>query len=491
MDELSLDTTTPEIPYRFAKDHQVVVFKVLTTEVKLKCTQNTSLQALSEINSCFARPLIIERVSIEELDIIISDIYGNSSTASSALAENIDDNYDLTALAENLPQTSDLLDTDNDAPVIKLINAILSEAIKASASDIHIEPFENYLSIRFRVDGVLQEILKPSEKMAPMINARIKVMSQLDIAEKRIPQDGRMSLQLGKKWIDIRVSTLPSSFGERLVLRILDKAETQLGLEQLGMSSNTLSQVKKILKKQNGIVLVSGPTGSGKTTTLYSALNILNDKTRNILTVEDPIEYGLEGVGQTQVNTKVGMTFARGLRAILRQDPDVVMVGEIRDLETAEISIQASLTGHLVLSTVHTNDSVGVVTRLRDMGIESYLLSSSLKGVLAQRLVRRLCVKCKKQETVSDNVHLPDSSEVYVSVGCEECHETGYLGRIGLFEFFSIDDMVKEAINSNASEEELTELSFSEENRLFESGLELVMQGLTSLDEVLRVTKEL
>jgi len=430
-------------------------------------------------------------VSAEEFDKIISNVYGNSSTTSSDLAEDIDDNYDLSALARNIPQTSDLLDTDNDAPVIKLINAILSEAIKARASDIHIEPFEKYLSVRFRVDGVLQEILSPSSKMAPMLNARIKVMSQLDIAEKRVPQDGRISLQLGDKWIDIRVSTLPSSYGERIVLRILDKAETQLGLEQLGMSSKTLSDVKEILKKQNGIVLVSGPTGSGKTTTLYSALNILNDKTRNILTVEDPIEYGLEGVGQTQVNIKVGMTFAKGLRAILRQDPDVVMVGEIRDLETAKISIQASLTGHLVLSTVHTNDSVGVVTRLRDMGIEPYLLSSSLKGVLAQRLVRRLCVKCKQQKSITNDDYLPQSSVVFESIGCNDCNGTGYSGRVGLFEFFNINDEVKKSINNGASEDELVKLSFLNNNRLFESGIELVKKGITSIEEVLRVTKEL
>jgi len=480
-----------EIPYRFAKDNQVVVFEVLESGIKLKCTDHTSLQILSEINAFFRKPLIVERVSTEELDKIISSVYGNSLTTSSDLAEDINDNYDLNALVKNVPQTSDLLDTENNAPVIKLINAILSEAIKASASDIHIEPFERYLSIRFRVDGVLQEILKPSEKMAPMLNARIKVMSNLDIAEKRVPQDGRMSLQLGDKWIDIRVSTLPSSYGERIVLRILDKAETQLGLEQLGMTSKVLSDVKEILKRQNGIILVSGPTGSGKTTTLYSALNILNDKTRNILTVEDPIEYGLEGVGQTQVNTKVGMTFAKGLRAILRQDPDVVMVGEIRDLETAKISIQASLTGHLVLSTVHTNDSVGVITRLRDMGIESYLLSSSLKGVLAQRLVRKLCTECKKQDSIQKQNYLPKLSKVFVSVGCKNCNETGYIGRVGIFEFFYIDDKIKEAINNKASEDQLSKLSFMDNNRLFESGLELVKKGITSIDEILRVTKEL
>ena len=372
-----------------------------------------------------------------------------------------------------------------------MINAILSEAIKSNASDIHIEPYEDYVSVRFRVDGILSEVLRPTERIAPMLSARIKVMSNLDIAEKRVPQDGRMSLKLGEKWIDIRVSTLPSSHGEKVVLRILDKAETQLQLEQLGMDSRSLKQFESSLKNPNGIILVTGPTGSGKTTTLYAGLNILNDKTKNILTVEDPIEYAIEGVTQTQVNTKVGMTFAKGLRAILRQDPDIIMLGEIRDLETAEIAIQASLTGHLVLSTVHTNDSVAAITRMIDIGIEAYLLASTLKAVLAQRLVRKLCSSCKEPLSLDSNIGtLNKGTKVFKATGCDNCNNTGYQGRVGIFELFLITDEIKEAINAGETENRLSDLAFSNENKLSHSGYDLVLRGVTSLEEILRVTSE-
>ena len=313
-----------QLPYRFAREKKVLI-EEKGDKLEIKTVTSVSLEVLSELRSYLDKPLEIVWLDLEQFERELSDAYTNSSTSSSDLVEGIDDNYDLSALAENLPKTSDLLDSDNDAPVIKLINAILAEAIKSNASDIHIEPYEDYVSVRFRVDGILTEVLRPTERIAPMLSARLKVMSNVDIAEKRVPQDGRMSLKLGEKWIDIRVSTLPSSHGEKVVLRILDKAETQLQLEQLGMDSKSLNQFESSLKSPNGIILVTGPTGSGKTTTLYAGLNILNDKTKNILTVEDPIEYAIEGVTQTQVNTKVGMTFAKGLRAILRQDPDIIM----------------------------------------------------------------------------------------------------------------------------------------------------------------------
>ena len=477
------------LPYRFAREKRVIAVPK-ETKVIVTAAKSVSLETITEIRSFFNKPLEINWLSAEDFEKKLSDQYTNTST-SSELAEGIDDNYDLSALAENLPKTSDLLDSDNDAPVIRLINAILSEAIKSNASDIHIEPYEDHLSVRFRVDGILSEILRPTGRIAPMLNARVKVMSNLDIAEKRVPQDGRMSLKLGDKWIDIRVSTLPSSHGERVVLRILDKADTQLNLEQLGMSSNTLRQFKEILKSPNGIILVTGPTGSGKTTTLYAGLNLINDQTRNILTVEDPVEYAIDGVGQTQVNTKVGMTFAKGLRAILRQDPDIVMVGEIRDLETAEIAIQSSLTGHLVLSTAHTNNSVSAITRMVDMGVESYLLSSTVKAILAQRLVRRLCSFCKDKYTLDRSVKsLKKGQEIYKSKGCKECNETGYKGRIGIFELFLVNDEIKEAISNEASENELSSIGFSKSLKLSDSGFQLVSEGTTSLDEVLRVTSE-
>ena len=361
----------------------------------------------------------------------------------------------------DLPKTEDLLDDSTDSPVIRLINAILSEAIKDGASDIHIEPYEENLIIRFRTDGILKEKIRPSSRISPLLNARIKIMSNLDIAERRIPQDGRMSLKLGERWVDIRVSTLPSSYGERIVLRLLDKADSSLDLKELGMTESLLGNYQTELKNNSGIILVTGPTGSGKTTTLYSGLNFLNDQTRNILTVEDPIEYAIEGVGQTQVNNRVGLTFEKGLRAILRQDPDVVMVGEIRDKETADIAIQASLTGHLVLSTVHTNDSVGAITRLIDMGVEPYLIASSLRMVIAQRLVRKID---------------PTSQELS--------------GRIGIFESILINDDIKEQIHNKGSESEIKNIAFKDNNTLELDGQEKVNLGLTSEDELRRVLQE-
>ena len=484
------DKQQVQLPYRFAREKKVLIEDKIN-KILVKTTPSVTIETISELRSYLKKPLEIIWFKPDEFEKELSDTYTNASTSSSELAEGIGDSYDLSALAENLPKTSDLLDSDNDAPVIKLINAILSEAIKSNASDIHIEPYEDYLSVRFRVDGVLTEILRPTGRIAPMLIARIKVMSNLDIAEKRVPQDGRMSLKLGDKWVDIRVSTLPSSHGEKAVLRLLDKAETQLGLEQLGMNPATLKNFESSLRNPNGIILVTGPTGSGKTTTLYAGLSILNDQTRNIITVEDPVEYAIEGVTQTQVNTKVGMTFAKGLRAILRQDPDIIMLGEIRDLETAEIAIQASLTGHLVLSTIHTNDSVAAVTRMVDMGIESYLLASTVKAVLAQRLVRRLCNSCKEKYFLdSDTNVLKKGMEVFKPSGCDECNKTGFRGRVGIFELFLLDKEIKEAINSGATENKLSELAFTEGHKLSDSGYELVQKGITSVDEILRITSE-
>ena len=378
-----------DLSYKYCKDNQVLLEKEENL-LSIKCTEDTKISAISYLQKYFDLPLNVSKISFQDFNKALSESFTNSTSSSEDLIQGVDENVDLDSLVSNLPKTEDLLDDSNEAPVIRLINAILSEAIKDGASDIHIEPYEENLAIRFRVDGILKEKLNPNSRIAPLLNARIKVMSNLDIAERRMPQDGRMSLKLGEKWIDIRVSTLPSSFGERLVLRLLDKADASLDLRELGMSDEMTKDYLDQLKSTSGIILVTGPTGSGKTTTLYSGLNYLNDQSRNILTVEDPIEYALEGIGQTQVNNKVGLSFAKGLRAILRQDPDVVMVGEIRDKETAETAIQASLTGHLVLSTIHTNDAVGAITRLIDMGVEPYLLASSVKMVIAQRLVRKI-----------------------------------------------------------------------------------------------------
>ena len=448
-----------DLSYKYCKDNQVL-FEKEENLLSIKCTEDTKISAISYLQKYFDLPLNVSKISFQDFSKALSESFTNNASSSEDLIQGVDENIDLDSLVSNLPKTEDLLDDSNEAPVIRLINAILSEAIKDGASDIHIEPYEENLAIRFRVDGILKEKLNPNSRIAPLLNARIKVMSNLDIAERRIPQDGRMSLKLGEKWIDIRVSTLPSSFGERLVLRLLDKADASLDLRELGMSDEMTKDYLDQLKSTSGIILVTGPTGSGKTTTLYSGLNYLNDQTRNILTVEDPIEYALEGIGQTQVNNKVGLSFAKGLRAILRQDPDVVMVGEIRDKETAETAIQASLTGHLVLSTIHTNDAVGAITRLVDMGVEPYLLASSVKMVIAQRLVRK----------ISDEQKLS--------------------GRIGIFEMIKIDNDIKKLINENIDEDSIRNNAFKKYISLTKDGESKVKQGITSDIELKRVLKE-
>ena len=377
------------LPFVFAKRHGILI-RGFAEDGRADTVHRpgVSMQAVAETRRYAGAQLNLTCVDEETFDSMLQTAY--ESGAAQQMVEGFDDETDLFEVAQALPEPSDLLESDDDAPIIRLINAVLTQAVKENASDIHIEPYENRLVVRFRIDGVLREVLKSRRAVAPLVVSRIKVMSKLDIAEKRVPQDGRISLKIAGRAVDVRVSTLPSGHGERVVLRLLDKQAGRLDLTKLGMEPATQQSMNELINKPHGIILVTGPTGSGKTTTLYAALEQINDHSRNIMTVEDPIEYYIDGIGQTQVNTKVEMTFARGLRAILRQDPDVVMVGEIRDLETAEIAVQASLTGHLVLSTLHTNTAVGAVTRLRDMGVEPFLLSSSLIGVLAQRLVRVL-----------------------------------------------------------------------------------------------------
>ena len=447
------------LDYNYSKDHQIILSKNKESSI-LFYTEDAELSLIAYIQKKYDDSFALSKLEFSDFNKKLSDIFTENSSNSSDLVQGVDESIDLDTLASDLPKTEDLLDDSNEAPVIKLINAVLAEAIKDGASDIHIEPYEEYLSIRFRVDGILKEKLKPSSRVSSLLNARIKIMSNLDIAERRVPQDGRMSLKLGEKWVDIRVSTLPSSYGERIVLRLLDKAEASLDLKELGMNDQIMQNYLDQLKNTSGIILVTGPTGSGKTTTLYSGLSYLNDNTRNILTVEDPIEYALNGIGQTQVNQKVGMSFSKGLRAILRQDPDVVMVGEIRDKETAETAIQASLTGHLVLSTVHTNDAVGAITRLHDMGVEPYLLASTLKLVIAQRLVRKLD---KKNE---------------------------FSGRTGIYETLVVDDEIKKLIHENKSENEIKKISNKKFDSIYQDGLKKVEKGITSEVELKRVLKE-
>jgi general secretion pathway protein E len=496
-DMRSVNAPPDLLPYGFARRHGVLLRRKFDSDAK-KGTQlcfraPLSLQVLAEVRRSYAVVGAPLELSAEEFDVALAAAYEQQRGAASAAADNLD-GIDLSSLADAMPETSDLLEQEDDAPIIRLINALLQEAIREDASDIHIETFERSLVVRLRVDGVLREVLTPRRELAPLLVSRIKVMARLDIAEKRVPQDGRISLRLGGRDVDVRVSTMPSSNGERVVLRLLDKQAGRLQLSSLGMGETEHKLMLDLIHKPHGIILVTGPTGSGKTTTLYASLTDLNDSSRNILTVEDPIEYQLEGIGQTQVNSKVDMTFARGLRAILRQDPDVVMVGEIRDLETAEIAVQASLTGHLVLSTLHTNSAVGAVTRLQDMGIEPFLLSSSLLGVLAQRLVRVLCDGCKEGHPASDSekqlMGLSDDATVYRPVGCSACNAHGYRGRTGIYELVVVSESMRELIHDRASEQALEREARQKTASIRTDGWRKVLSGETSIEEVLRVTRE-
>ena len=494
MNALHTEVPLRRLPFSFARRHGVV----LLVDQDAPCLAHrpgVELVALAEAQRFVGSRLPLSALSLEAFEQALAKAYQHDSGAMQ-LAEGLGGSLDLAALAEQVPETEDLLEQEDDAPIIRLINAILGEAIKEDASDIHLETFEKRLVVRFRVDGILREVLEPKRELAALLVSRIKVMARLDIAEKRIPQDGRISLKVGGREVDVRVSTLPSANGERVVLRLLDKQAGRLNLQHLGMSARDRDLMEATVRKPHGILLVTGPTGSGKTTTLYASLVSLNDRSRNILTVEDPIEYHLEGIGQTQVNAKVDMTFARGLRAILRQDPDVVMVGEIRDKETAEIAVQASLTGHLVLSTLHTNSAIGAITRLVDMGVEPFLLSSSLLGVLAQRLVRVLCPHCKEAyqadaaECTLLGVSAVSPPNLYHARGCAECHQQGYRGRTGIYELVVFDDQLRTLIHNAASEQDMVRHARTLGSSIRADGMRNVLAGVTTLEEVLRVTRE-
>jgi general secretion pathway protein E len=483
------------LPFAFARRHGVILLE-RGGELRLGLREGAALTAVQEAQRVVGMRLPMQWLPQADFDQALGAAYQHDSSAAMLMVEGLGNDLDLASLADQIQETEDLLEQEDDAPIIRLINAILGEAINENASDIHIETFEKRLVIRFRVDGILREVVQPKRELAALLVSRIKVMAKLDIAEKRIPQDGRISLRVGGREVDIRVSTLPSANGERVVLRLLDKQAGRLTLRHLGMNEQDREQLEQAVRKPHGIILVTGPTGSGKTTTLYAALTTLNDRTRNILTVEDPIEYHLEGIGQTQVNTKVDMTFARGLRAILRQDPDVVMVGEIRDQETADMAVQASLTGHLVLSTLHTNSAIGAVTRLVDMGVEPFLISSSLLGVLAQRLVRVLCNDCKRAY-IADAAECellgvsPDNAPtLYHAEGCEQCRGLGYRGRTGIYELVLFDDALRTMVHTRASEQDMLRHARLLGPSIREDGLRKVREGVTTIEEVLRVTRE-
>jgi len=481
------------LPYAFARRFGVCV---RATEADgglvIALRDGADPRALIEVRRHLKRAFDVAVVEPPAFDRLLSDAYAMDGQATALAAVGVGDELD--ALAGDLPTAEDLLDTADDAPAIRLINGVIADAARNGVSDIHVEPYESGLVVRMRIDGVLRETLRMPPHVAPVVVSRIKVMARLDIAERRVPQDGRMGLTLGGKLLDVRVSTLPSRAGERVVLRILDKENAGVDLEALGLSGQAEATLREVLREPNGIVLVTGPTGSGKTTTLYACLRRLNDGSRNILTVEDPVEYAVDGVGQTQVNPKVGLSFAAGLRAILRQDPDVVMVGEIRDRETAEIAVQASLTGHLVLSTVHTNDAVGAITRMRDMRVEPFLLASTLRAVIAQRLVRRLCPHCARpveaRATVAPLLGIEADATVHEAVGCAECGHTGFRGRVGVYEAVRVDETIRRMVNEGADEGDIAAHAFRRSDTLGQAARELVRRGVTTPEEAVRVTRQ-
>lgn len=453
--------------------------------------EGADLTALIEARRVLGSVLHLSPLSGAEFDRRLSDAFAGAAIDVEAARE-----IDPSGIAADagLPAIADLLDARDDAPVIRLINGLIAEAARLGASDIHMEPYDTELVIRMRIDGIMTDSARLPARLAPVLVSRIKVMSRLDIAERRLPQDGRISLSVGGRSLDVRVSTLPAKAGERVVLRLLDRERAGLDLDQLGMPEPISDGFRAALREPNGIVLVTGPTGAGKTTTLYAGLRLLNDRSRTILTIEDPIEYAIDGIGQTQVNARIGMTFAAGLRAILRQNPNIVMVGEIRDSETAEIAVQASLTGHLVLSTVHTNDAVGAITRLRDIGVEPFLIASTLRAIIAQRLVRRLCQACRRPEAADPGgaaiVGLPSGATVWRATGCPQCGGTGYAGRLGLFELIRADDPLRRLISANASEKDIADHAFTSSLALPDAARQAVTEGVTTIEEALRVMRQ-
>jgi general secretion pathway protein E len=459
-----------QLPYAFARQNQILL-EDNGQDNTLYLHETTSRNAMSEVLRKY-KVASVQRVPQETLVQRISEVYAQGESNAASIVSEVESDADLSRMMQDLPAVEDLLEAADDAPIIRMLNALLTQAARDGASDIHIEPYERHSSVRFRVDGTLREVVQPNRALHAALISRLKIMADLDISEKRLPQDGRISLRIGTRSVDVRVSTIPSAHGERAVLRLLDKSEGKLSLAAVGMEGDTLKRFTGLLAQPHGIILVTGPTGSGKTTTLYAALHQLDASSQNIMTVEDPIEYELPGVGQTQVNTKIDLTFAKALRAILRQDPDVIMIGEIRDFETAQIAIQASLTGHLVLATLHTNDSASAVTRLTDMGVEPFLLSSSLLGVLAQRLVRKICSHC-------------------AGAGCKQCGQTGYHGRTGIYELLTTTDAIRAQIHNHTSEADIRTAALSSGMTLMrDDGQRLVLSGVTTREELLRVTRD-
>ena len=472
---------TRQVPYAFARSQRVLPAGERDGSMLVWVTERTLPAAITELRRSLASdltPLLVTDAQFEEG---LRVAYVDSGSGAASVVDEVESEVDLDRLMQDIPDVEDLLDETDDAPIVRMLNAMLSQAVREGASDVHVEPFESHSVVRYRVDGTLRDVVRPRSALHAALVSRIKIMANMDIAEKRLPQDGRIMLRLGGRPIDVRVSTLPAAHGERIVLRLLDKERGSLAPEKLGMAPETLDAFSSLVRQSHGIVLVTGPTGSGKTTTLYAMLSRLDTQTTNVLTVEDPIEYDLPGIGQTQVNPRIEMTFARALRAILRQDPDVIMIGEIRDRETAQIAVQASLTGHLVLATLHTNDAVSAVTRLLDMEIEPFLLSSTLLGVLGQRLLRKLCTACRQQ---GDDGH-------WHAKGCPACSNSGYVGRTGAYELLRVDERMRDAIHAQKAENALRSLAADAGFRSIREDCERWLgDGTTSLEEVTRISRE-
>jgi len=487
------------LPIQFAKRHNLLPVSV-DGEVVVVATANPSLIGpIDDLRLLFGKAVRAVVAPAPQIADAINRVYDRASGSTAELVSGLDvERLDL--MATELEEPQDLLDANDEAPIIRLVNQLIFQAVKDRASDIHIEPFERQLVVRFRIDGILYDIVKPPKRFQPVIVSRVKIMAGLNIAEKRLPQDGRIRTKIAGKDVDIRVSVIPTAFGERIVMRLLDRSATLLPLDDLGLAGQNLKTVQRLIHQSHGIILVTGPTGSGKTTTLYGALQKINSNEKNIITIEDPIEYQLAGVGQMQVNPKIELTFANGLRSILRQDPDVIMVGEIRDMETAEIAIHAALTGHLVFSTLHTNDSFGAVTRLVDMGIEPFLVSSSVIAVMAQRLVRRVCAKCRTpiqpsseqlRELGISPAEAAGGTVFHPGQGCPQCKQTGYRGRIGIHELLIVDDDVRSLIMKNSDAATIRRDATSRGMpTLRDDGTRKVLEGLTTIEEVMRVTQE-
>jgi len=484
-----------KIPMHYLKKYPIFLIDD-NSYIKIYINDPFNFEPLNDISALFNKPVIPILCSSKEILDSINYVYGEMEQDLENTLENIVQEDPVDILKE-LEDISDLLEDHDQAPIVKLVNQILTQAVRFGASDVHFEPFKTYTSVRYRLDGVLYNQLRLSSQLHPLVISRIKVMAKLNIAEKRLPQDGRIEIKVGDRTLDLRVSTMPTAFGERVVLRLLEKGKRLLKLDEIGLSEELLGQIKDLITITHGIILVTGPTGSGKTTTLYAALQEINTPDKNILTIEDPIEYQINGISQTQVNPKIGLTFAKGLRTMVRQDPDVILVGEIRDSETAKIAIQAALTGHLVLSTLHTNDAPSAITRLVDMGIEPFLVSSAVRAIIAQRLIRTLCENCKEEYTPSPQelkqigVNAQKDIKLYRPIGCDECISTGFKGRTGVFEVLSVTKQIQSLLlttyDSNIILQKAREMGMK---TLKEFAIEnLLLKGRTSLDEVIRISR--